>query len=260
MKNIKWYYPETIEKTIHLLEKANTAIHSGGTGILKSKLSNIENIIDISKLDLKNTKIENNKIIIDASTTFSEAINEIKKYFPESLLIKALSVSASTPLRNRITFGGSIAFSPLWSDLTGPLVALDAIVYVEGVNKGKYEISEIYKNKKLLEKSLITKIEYFDNSKNNCFYKHSQTNFDFSDFTISINIINKKEIRIVLTGIKEKFKRMFKLEESIKASNKLEFDFFEFNTKRGMSGTFIKNIAKVEIKRALLKTEVLNDR
>jgi CO/xanthine dehydrogenase FAD-binding subunit len=48
------------------------------------------------------------------------------------MLARALLQAASTPLRHRITLGGSVADSPAWSDLAAPLLCLQAEVVLLG--------------------------------------------------------------------------------------------------------------------------------
>ena len=56
------------------------------------------------------------------------------------MLAASLSQAASTPLRNRITLGGSLKDFPLWSNLYAPLIAIDAKVEIKGNKSGIYSV------------------------------------------------------------------------------------------------------------------------
>ena len=58
------------------------------------------------------------------------------------MLVKALKNTATTPLRNRITVGKRL-LSPLWSNLMGPLLALDAEVEVVGKLNGTHKYEDL---------------------------------------------------------------------------------------------------------------------
>jgi len=74
--------------------------------------------------------------------------------------LKSLQNSADTPLRNRITIGGSIAFAPPWSDIIGALIVLDTKIILYRKNEGVSQLKNNLKNNKLKQDSLIAGIRF----------------------------------------------------------------------------------------------------
>ena len=86
---------------------------------------------------------------LGACTTFADAAAYLESLDGECILAKALGSAASTPLRNRITMGGSTALFPVWSDLVGPLIALGAEVELTGTNPGLFPVARYVDEKEL---------------------------------------------------------------------------------------------------------------
>ncbi len=257
---MEWFFPDKMSSALKLL-KNGYILHSGGTGILMGGVKNVKGFISLERLNLNYVKKEKNKIIIGATATFSDVINELKRIDKDNILIKSLSDAASTPLRNRITIGGSIAFSPSWSSLLGPLISLDAKIHLLGENKGSYKVSEFIMNTKIKKNSLIKEISFKNNFNDSSYFSLKRTSFDFSIFNISF-VWNKKgkkieDIRIALWGTKDKVKRLYKIEEYLKKENnmneKIIMDLFkpEFHTNIYFSKEYLLEIAQVELLRIL---------
>jgi len=264
LKEIRWFFPKTIKEAIGILSTEGAMIHSGGTGLLLSELKNVKTLIDIQYLPLTNFNVSDEKVEIGAFLSYNSIINNINNFDRDSILIKSLSCAANTPLRNRITLGGSIAFSPLWSDLIGPLFVLEPEVYFDGPDSGVYQISEIKKKRSIFKNNLITKILYPNEKWESFYYRESRTEVDYASFTISI-ILKKKErntlsdIRIAITGTKKRFERLYTFEKRLLAeiitSDKIDGFLkdvdLDFSKKSTGSSEYTKEIAKTYIKRGI---------
>lgn len=257
---MEWYFPESINSTLKLLKK-NLIIHGGGTGILMAGTKNIKGLISIEGLNLNYVKKEKDKIIIGSMATFTDVIKNLQRFDKKNVLIKSLSKAGSTPLRNRITIGGSIAFMPLWSDLLGPLIALDAKVKILGENKGIYPIIEIIRKPNIKKNSLIKEITFNTQFKDSRYFAFKRTSFDFSIFSIS-TLFKKKnknieDIRIVLWGTKNKEKRLYEIEEILNEKgfiNEEELKKYfkpDFYPNIYFSKEYLEEISKVEFFRIL---------
>ncbi len=269
-KEIRWFFPKTIKEVIGILSTEGAKIHSGGTGLLLSELKNVKTLIDIQNLPLNNFSVSDENIEIGAFLSFCSIIENLRNFDNDSILIKSLSCAANTSLRNRITLGGSIAFSPLWSDLMGPLFVLEPEIYLEGPDSGVYQISEIKKNRSIFNNNLITKILYPNEKWKSFYYRESKTEVDFASFTISI-ILKKKtintlsDIRIAITGTKKKIERLYNFEKKLSAGiiTSEKIDIFlkdvdlDFSKKSTGSSEYTKEIANIYIKRGI---ETLLDR
>jgi len=263
-KEIRWFFPKTIKEAIGLLSIGGAKIHGGGTGLLLSELKNVKTLIDLQNLPINNFSVTDEKIEIGAYLSFCSIIDNLRNIESDSILIEALSCAANTPLRNRITLGGSIAFSPLWSDLMGPLFVLEPEVYLEGHDSGVYKIFEIITNRSIFNSNLITKIIYPNEKWKSFYYRESRTEVDFASFTISI-ILKKKttntlsDIRIAITGTKNKIERLHNFEKKLSAGiiTSEKIDVFlkdvdlDFSKKSTGSSEYTKEIAKTYIKRGI---------
>ena len=264
MKEIKWYFPKSLEEVPELLKKDGTIPHGGGTSILRGRLNKIKGLIDLTNLPLHFFRDNNGNIEIGAAQTFAEVSEAISSIDPGNILARALKLAAATPLRNRITLGGSIASFPAWSDLMGPLIALDAEVSLIGAKEGIFNIARYLANRELRNHTLITGVIFKIDRWASSYYRETRTHFDYPAFTITIllkkdkNII--KDIRIVIVGCIGKFKRLTGLEESLKgkAIGRLEIEGIgsnlevEFTGKKGLSPGYIKYLAGVQIERGLV--------
>ena len=263
MKEIKWYFPDNLKEVSALLKKDGVIPHGGGTGILKASMSSVKGLIDLALLPLGFFRVNNRTIEIGAAQTYAEVVENMRKIDPEHILVKALSVSASTPLRNRITVGGSIALFPPWSDLMGPLIALDAEVSLCGSREGDFNITSYVNDRHLARGNLITGIKINRDRWTGYYYRETRTHFDYPAFTVTI-LLKKagkviEDTRIVIVGCTGRFRRLLELEEYIKGrdagrvepkgiSEKIKIDF---TGKKSLSPVYIKHLAKVRIERGL---------
>lgn len=266
-KDLKWYFPESLEETEELLKLPGVILHAGGTRILKTQPKTISGLIDISGLELDYIHLQDGVFSIGAATTFNEIVTFSRRHKKLVLLAKSLSSAASTPLRNRITIGGSLKDFPLWSSLYAPLIALDAKIeislndnlYIMKVEE--YISSEIHKGKHLITRILIEDNRYVRGGVK----KFTLIRFEYPLFNIAVTfLINKKiveEAHIVITGVKSRFKR-FKSAESVFIGKELSLDLIEKSAKHfnpkfvsdyKYSEEYKENVARVYFK------DILND-
>lgn len=231
-KDLTWYFPESVEETEKLLKQPGLFLHAGGTRILKTQPKAIKGLIDISGLGLNYIHLQNGVFSIGAATTFGEVVHFARRHNKLHLLEKSLSVSAATPLRNRITIGGSLKDFPLWSSLYAPLIALNAKIEIS-VNSNlfilpveEYTASDIHKGKHLITRVLI---EDKHNIKADV-KRFALIRFEYPLFNIAVVFeMNKKiveEARFVITGVKTRFKR-FKSAESVFIEKELHPELIE---------------------------------
>ena len=162
MSTVQWFFPDTLEEALAYLGREGVAPHGGGTNLVKSGISSLKGVVDLSRLELDFMKIDKGVLEAGATLTFSGVADNLANLYPDCLLGKALGTSASTPLRNRITLGGSAALFPLWSDLIGPMSVLQGRVCVVGEIEGKYAFDTWRANGDILQGSLITSLLFPD--------------------------------------------------------------------------------------------------
>ena len=259
MSEPKWYYPTDINSALDLLNLNENLVHAGGTGILMRGFSGVGNIIDLQNLKLNHTICQNRNISLGAMASFSQTIKFIKTIDQKSLLIKSLSSAGTTPLRNRITLGGSLAFLPPWSDLIGPLIALNAKVEVKGLNQGTYSVQEFIRKPSILSKSLITEINFTQSDQCNYYYRATVTQVGFANFTLSVIGKQKRgtvqNLKIVVTGTKNRYQNLTGLEQDL-IDKPVDFPYFEtkvnstqldFSAKELGSSEYITHLAKYHL-------------
>ncbi len=279
MKEITWYFPSNLEEVPELLKKERVLVYGGGTALLRSNLARVEGLIDLKALPLNYCREREGVIEIGAGCTYSQITEVLQKIDSYNILIRALSGAASTPLRNRITLGGSIAFFPVWSDLMGPLLALEAEVALIGSIKGSFPLVEYLKKREIRNRSLITGISYKKRELNSYYFRQSRTRFDYTAFSISIlakksasmtasasltassspDASRIEEPAIVIVGCRNKFSRLSSLEESLKNCSPDEVQIkdiagsleVEFAAKKNYSPDYLKHLATVELERGL---------
>jgi len=260
MRDIVWYYPESLEETSKLLSREGTIPHGGGTGILRMSMRRVRGLIELSGLGLDYYRDRGKEIHIGAACTFSEVLRHASH---ESILYKALSRSASTPLRNRITVGGSVSLFPMWSDIAGPLIALGAEVSLVGSREGRFSVEDYFNLSELRKKTLITEVILQKEDWESCYYRETRSSFDYPAFTISVLLRRRKEViddmRIVLVGCRGKFRRFVDIEQQVMGLKVSAVDVhglvrgihIDFNSKKFMSSEYLKHITGVQIGRVV---------
>jgi len=281
LKEITWYFPSILEEVPELLKKDGVFVHGGGTALLRSNLARVEGLIDLKALPLNYCREREGVIEIGAGCTYSQINEVLQKIDSRNILIRSLSGAASTPLRNRITLGGSIAFFPVWSDLMGPLLALEAEVTLIGSSNGSFPLVEYLKKREIRNRSLITGISFKKRELNSYYFRQSRTRFDYSAFSISILVKKSasparsgsdsmassappsastiEEAAIVIVGSRNKFTRLSSLEDSLKGCSPADLQLkniagsleVEFAVKKNYSPEYLKPLAAVEMERGL---------
>ena len=255
--DLQWYYPEKISEALKLIKKEGIILHAGGTRILKTEALNLKGLVDISNLRLNHIRKEGKNIIIGAGCTLSDVINYCKKTNSFAGLCMALAEAASTPLRNRITVGGSLKDFPVWSSLYSPLIALNAKLELAGI-KEIYSVEDYVKKNIIKTKHIIKQIIIKDDTDVICIVRRFNiVRFEYPIFNLAIVFKVKNKIimdsRIVITGVKGRFHR-FKLSEKALNGNALteeviaksnEYFTPKFHTDYKYSPEYREHVAKV---------------
>lgn len=263
VKEMTWYRPKQIEEVPPLLEREGIKPHGGGTWILRGSLKNTKGLIDLSHLPLGFFRAGKSYIEIGPCLTYAETAHKIEQIDRGHVLVKALRHAASTPLRNRITVGGTIASFPAWSDLMGPLLALDTEVSLIGRNEGTYPVEEYVGTSSLRKNSLITSVRIRNEKWNSFYHREIRTRFDYPAFTVII-LMKKagqtvKDIRAVVVGSSGKYRRLNRTEESIRGHRTEEIimeevaglDEIRFTRKKDLDPGYTEHLFRVALERGL---------
>ncbi|MGM0496926.1 MAG: FAD binding domain-containing protein [Bacteroidota bacterium] len=265
MKNIKWEYPEQINEALDLIKDDKAVLHGGGNHLVGNRLRDGDRIVFLGKLPLNYVKKEENSIKIGSLTDYNTVAERLNEIEPGHILAKSLGQSATIPIRNRVTIGGSLRLAPNWSDLIGPLIALEAKVKLEGANSGVYPVMEYLTQKDLKSKTLVTEVVVPDTSWESWYYREGMTKNDHPGFTITVLAKRKKNvlenIAIVLTGHTDRFMRVSAIEDQLKGKDISQLDLHDiakgldikFVSAKGMSSDYVKHLAETQIERGLIE-------
>jgi CO/xanthine dehydrogenase FAD-binding subunit len=264
MSEIQWYFPKTLEEASELLLRDGNFLHGGGTGLLRGSMNRVRGLIDLSNLSLSYFHVKKDIIEIGATCTFTETAENLLRADPQNALGSSLASAASTPLRNRITIGGSVASFPAWSDPMGPLIALDAEVSLTGAQKGNFKITRYATDTNLRKNTLITGVSFQRERWSSYYHRETVTHFDYPAFTVTI-LIEKEgnlltDARVVIVGSVGKFKRLTGIEDDLrgKAVDTVQSDEIvahldvDFNGKKSFSPDYLKHLAAAQLERGLI--------
>ena len=266
MAELSWYFPHSIEELKDILQKDGVVLHGGGTGLLRGDIRRYAGIADLGHLGLSYVKEENDFVEIGATATYNDVVSFFKNNDKGSILYRSLLDAATTPLRNRITVGGSVAYFPPWSDIVGPLLALSADVYLVGANEGWYKLQDYVQNIKLRKNTALLKVRY-EKKRDTGFSHHFRAirnKVDHPAFTITL-LMDISGDKIVMAsfyvvGTKDRFKKLSVVESQIIGQKlnsidveKLSLDEVEFYGKVQFSPEYQKTLFEVELKRGISK-------
>lgn len=259
---MEWYRPKSLEELTKLLGEDGVLIHSGGTAIKEDKIKSATKVVDLSSLSLRYVKKEGNNWHIGATATLRDVIDILGKEECFNPLVKALKCTATTPLRNRITVGGSVFLSPLWSNFMGPLLALDAKLNVVGKLNGTYSYEEFLSNKAKFQGCAVTEVSFqADGSTRFFFDRFARTANDYSALTVTLGFSMKGDVvdeaKIVVTGCKKVYERLDAVEAGLKGKSLKAIDpdrlfddvKLEFADKPAGSGPYLAEVARVLLMR-----------
>ncbi|MCG8607904.1 FAD binding domain-containing protein [bacterium] len=152
LTNLKGYFrPTRIPEALALLEKNSGSILviAGGTKLVLSENNTVQELVDITSLELSYIKVENNVARIGATTTLQKIIESPDlKDSPNSILSQAaLLTQYSRMMRNVSTIGGELISTNSFSVLYCALMVLQAQVRIAGGEEFALAIN-IFLNKK----------------------------------------------------------------------------------------------------------------
>ena len=248
MSNIKWFFPGSEAECLKLLDDGYKP-HGGGTFLVKTAL-NIKGLFVLPDDGIFNgCSIKDDSVIIGSSVTYKDAGQFLEDNSPGNFFSKALLSAAATPLRNRITIGGSAVAAPKWSDLAGPLSASDAVIEISG--SGKTAVYSDFKNNmKPGSSSLVRLISIPLKNITGSYFRFTLTGFDYPFFTLTLSD-RKKTLFCAVTGCRTG--TIVFSGTSSEIINSFDAEVF-FNDERGLSGKYLKKRAAVELSRMLEDT------
>ncbi len=264
MAELSWYYPESLSGLRNLLGQPGIVPHGGGTALLKRDLNRLQGLIDLSNMPYRDILVDHKRIHIGAIATYDDVVRVLSYENPDHILVQSLSRAGSTPLRNRFTVGGGIAAFPVWSDLMGPLLALEAdVTLVSPTEEKTIPLAQYTDESEHRQQTLVTAVAFDKRSWLSAYHRETRTVVDYPAFTITVLASIREEtvedIRIVLVGTSRKYNRLHQLEQELnghlitqlgKTDVVLPQDVTFPNRKHG-SGDYLREAATVALNRKL---------
>lgn len=264
MNMVQWYFPETVDEAVAFLGRERTIPHGGGTSLVKSGISSYSGVVDLARVPLNYLKTDRGILEIGANQTFASAAENLSNLYPGCILASALDSAASTPLRNRITVGGSASLFPLWSDLIGPMAVLEGEICTEGKNAGSFDLSTWLANRPVQKGTLITSLLFPDAFDwVSAYYREVRVGFDYPAFTVSVlarkNGSMIERVRVALSGGTDRVTRLTELEEALNGADLSKVSSLDlrkmgtarFGRKPAGSPEYLSEIAAVQVERCV---------
>lgn len=225
-ENPRWFFPKSPDEAVRILvSEEGAVIHGGGTGLLRVKSSSVRTFVDLSRTGLSFIDQGPSATRIGACATYGDLIRTKTASKSSAFLKASVGSAASTPVRNRITFGGSVADRPVWSDLWPALLCMDArlLVLDETGNEiclaaDEYLAASLFRKPHLVKEIRLTHEEL-------AFFTHrgTRTAVDFAVFSLAFSASwrNRRlsRVRIAVSGATSV------LFEEKKAASALEGEF-----------------------------------
>ena len=216
---IQWYFPSKETEAIRLIRKKGFILHAGGTKILEPEpRGSVKALVDVGGLGLDYIRTAGSTVRIGAASTFADVVEFCRKKHKLGVLADCLAHAASTPLRNRITIGGSLNAFPMWSNLYAPLLALGASVEVVDERSGVYPLEKYAESNIIRSRHLIREVRVGENKGVIAVARTFRVlRFEYPMFTIAAALEMKRTMirsaRIFVTGVRRKFVRLGSVEK-----------------------------------------------
>jgi CO/xanthine dehydrogenase FAD-binding subunit len=279
--DVQWYFPRELSEVPALLAREGVIPHGGGTGILRGGMSQVRGLVDLGRLGLDRIHRNGDAVTVGAAASFAAVAEAAGGWDPAHVLARSLGSAATTPLRNRITVGGSIALFPYWSDLMGPLVALEAQLHLVGVGEGSgaggsaadtsdvrkpaerwVPVTEYVARRELREGSLITEVRWQERGAAGEYRRWGRTHTDRPAFSLTVLATRSggdsgtfEDVRAVLIGCKGRYRRLTETEEAAAAgknpASAAALAEIDIPSRMGFGGQDLCHCARVELERAL---------
>jgi CO/xanthine dehydrogenase FAD-binding subunit len=275
--DVQWFFPRDLSELPPLLDQEGVVPHGGGTGILLGGTSRYRGFIDVGRLGLDGIQRSDTEVTVGAAVSFAAAAAASAGWDPNHVLARSLGAAATTPLRNRITLGGSIALFPYWSDLMGPLLALEAEIRLVGGGvpgasapgsaavggaTGRWlPLSDYVQRRELRQSSLIVEVRWQERGWAGEHRRWGRTHTDRPAFTVTVLATRQAEgptppqARAVLVGCRGRYRRLASVEEAVVAGKDpaaaAALAEIEIPARMGFSADYLAHCARVELERAL---------
>ncbi len=228
----EYYAPTSVSEALSLLaSNADAKLLAGGHSLLpamKLRLATPAALIDIGKIaELNGITDAGDKIVIGALTTHHQVETSLLMKSASPLLSKVAAHIGDTQVRNRGTIGGSLAHADPAADYPAAILALGAVIEVQGAN-GKRTINadDLFTGifaTSVGANEIVTAVHVpKTNAKGNgvayAKFPHPASRYAIAGVAVWVNIQDDivQDIRIGVTGASDHAQRATKAEAALK--------------------------------------------
>lgn len=263
MKINEFIKVESLDQAYDLLQEDKENIVIGGGAWLKLTNKEVNKIIDLESLNLRNITEKNDRVIIGSMSTLRDIeLNESIQHLSDGILVEAIKNIMGVSIRNLATIGGSIMGKYSFSDILTPLLVMDT--RLEFHKNGIMSLEAFLSSKPI--KDVLLSVIVSKNKSKGYFYKMQKTRMDFAVINVAVSKSEKIDISvgarpsIAMKPVKaiEFINNQSSLtEDIIKETAKIAVNEIKFGSNSRASSEYRKNICEVYIRRGL--EEVINN-
>jgi carbon-monoxide dehydrogenase medium subunit len=144
---LRYHAPDTLEEACRILAQADGggAVLGGGTMLIPRMVrgeTSVSDAVHIRRLGLGAVEAAGAGVRIGAAVTYSDVLSLQRGTVPDLLTKMAGGITGGPQIRNQGTLAGSACFANPTSDVPACLVALDAVLHVEGA-RGRRDVAAL---------------------------------------------------------------------------------------------------------------------
>lgn len=273
MTEERYIFPKDLNEASELLENEGAVLVAGGTSLVFRRPGNDRTFVDISRIAPKVIKIVPETITLGSMVRIRDILCD-----PDldklncGILRQTASNIATTPVRNQITVGGSIAMIYPWSDLPVSFLVLDAKVVTHHHNGGRTLTAEEFFSgqpaRKLRPGEIVTEVKIPIHLRDHLFSFTTlgRTKGDFAAIDLAVGYRDTGEferLRIAVSAVTPLPVRLIGLEEELEGMRKDSGEIDELLEKHisgikprnfRYGGDYLRRTLKVLLKRSLAQT------
>jgi carbon-monoxide dehydrogenase medium subunit len=228
----EYHSPASVQEAVKLLSTLGEDVKILGGGqslvtLMKLRLARPKHLIDLNSIpQLSYIRDEGNHILIGALTTHTEIEESDLLRRKAPLLPMAATTIGDVQVRNRGTFGGSIAHSDPTGDMPPCILALDAEIKAVGPGGERWIKAQDFfigmLTTDLGPDEILTEIKIPAQTSSKCAYlKAAQRASGFAVVGVAVNLTlgndgTCRDIAVALTGVTEKTYRAANVEDRLR--------------------------------------------
>jgi len=217
--------PSSPEEALTLLRNGGKSARyvGGGADVARTLPSGVTTLIDLSALNLSSIEKEPDGIVIGATATLSEVLeNGFVAGVCDGVIVEMMRKVGSPLLRNIATIGGTLASAHSWSDVIPLFLVLDVQVTVYNGEYRTLSLADAYASREQLADFIITSVTIPASGVGDyaAFHKFSRTGYDIALLNTAcyVHIDNRRcsEVRIAAGGTPRLAARLPQAEDALR--------------------------------------------